>query len=252
MLRGVVSVVGALALAATAILAAGPGASAAPPFPPGGHTGRPPFVPGAPYAGYRNFGGYHNFPGYRPGVWPGASFYPYRPAYYGSPYYGYGPRFPYGYAGNRFALSFGVGSPWLYRRGLYGSYASPVAVAVPYYLPYYVPVPTAPELPPVDVGPLNPAPEPAPLPVESFGTARITVQVPAGAKLWVDGKPTTQTGAVREFVTPPSLDLRRTYQYTLRAQWEENGQPVTRERTVEFKSGSAVIVNFNVDVANPS
>src|SRR5690349_6741172 len=37
------------------------------------------------------------------------------------------------------------------------------------------------------------------------GPARITVKVPAGAKLFVDGRPTKQTGAVRQFVTPPTL-----------------------------------------------
>src|SRR5207237_4561985 len=88
---------------------------------------------------------------------------------------------------------------------------------------------------------------PPPRPAGSFGTARITLQVPANAKVWVDDLPTTQTGAVREYVTPPALEPGRTYRYTFRAQWEENGQTVTRERTVEFQAGGAVIVNLNAD-----
>ena len=67
--------------------------------------------------------------------------------------------------------------------------------------------------------------------------------VPANAKLWVDDLPTTQTGTAREFVTPPSLEPGKTYRYTIRAQWEENGQPVTRERTVEFQAGKSIIVD---------
>src|SRR5437868_6480169 len=81
----------------------------------------------------------------------------------------------------------------------------------------------------------------------ALGTARITLQVPANAKVWVDDLPTSQTGAVREFVTPGVLEPSKTYRYTIRAQWEENGQTVTRERTVEFQSGSAVIVNLAID-----
>jgi uncharacterized protein (TIGR03000 family) len=188
------------------------------------------------------------------GVWPGASFFPYR---YG---FGYAPGLGFGYANRNFALSVGFGNAGLYR-GYYGypgdygyNYPGPLVVnnTVPLYVPYYVPVPSAPRgdvvaqaTPPAAVQSNYPPGERAPVPASAFGTARLTVQVPAGAKLWFDDKPTTQTGAVREFVTPPSLEQGRKYRYTIRGQWEENGQPVTREKTVELQAGSSVIINLN-------
>jgi uncharacterized protein (TIGR03000 family) len=207
-------------------------------------AGAHPVVPGAAQIGRYP---YHGFAGVR----PGASFSP----YYSFGLYGYPPRFNFGYANSSFALSIGVGNPWGYA-GYFG-YRSPLLVAnpVPYYVPYYVPVPTAPpgeplvpEVPPAtgesNYRPAVPTPPP---PAPLSGAARITVQVPAGARVWVDDQATAQTGAVREFVTPATLEPGRTYQYKLRAQWEQNGQTVTRERMVEFKAGGAVIVNFNAE-----
>jgi uncharacterized protein (TIGR03000 family) len=78
-------------------------------------------------------------------------------------------------------------------------------------------------------------------------TARVTVHVPADARLWVDGKPTKQSGPVREFVTPAVLRPGQTYQYTFRAEWTEGGRTVTRERPVAVRATGTV----NVDFAKP-
>jgi uncharacterized protein (TIGR03000 family) len=75
-------------------------------------------------------------------------------------------------------------------------------------------------------------------------TAKVTVRLPADAKLWVDGQPTKQTGAVRQFVTPPVLRPGQPYQYKFRAEWAENGVPVSRERTVAVSAAKAVDVDF--------
>jgi uncharacterized protein (TIGR03000 family) len=73
---------------------------------------------------------------------------------------------------------------------------------------------------------------------------RFVVRLPAGARLWANGQPTRQTGAVREFVTPTPLAPGRTFRYTFRAQWEEDGRTISRERVVEFQAGGRVTVEF--------
>jgi len=75
-------------------------------------------------------------------------------------------------------------------------------------------------------------------------TALITVRVPADAKLMVDDTPTNETGPVRRFVTPGALEPGKTYHYNLKAEWMENGQPVTRQRKVDFQAGGQVNVDF--------
>jgi uncharacterized protein (TIGR03000 family) len=73
---------------------------------------------------------------------------------------------------------------------------------------------------------------------------RFEVRLPAEARLWANGQPTRQTGAVREFVTPTPLAVGRTFRYTFRAQWEEGGRTIARERVVEFQAGGRVTVDF--------
>jgi uncharacterized protein (TIGR03000 family) len=89
----------------------------------------------------------------------------------------------------------------------------------------------------------------APMPGTMSGatqqTALITVRLPADAKLTVDDLPTNETGAVRQFVTPGALEAGKTYHYTLKAEWVDNGQPVKRERKVDFQAGGQVNVDFN-------
>jgi uncharacterized protein (TIGR03000 family) len=92
------------------------------------------------------------------------------------------------------------------------------------------------DYPPAETGP-------APAVADS---ARITVQLPADAQLSIDGQLMTQTGPIRVFNTPATLDPGRAYTYRLHAEWVENGQPVVRERVVSFQAGNQAIVNLNV------
>jgi uncharacterized protein (TIGR03000 family) len=88
-----------------------------------------------------------------------------------------------------------------------------------------------------DIGP------PAP-PSAGTGRSHFTVKVPADAKLLVNDVETRQTGLSRRFHTPATLETGKAYEYTFRAQWTENAQPVTRDRTVKFKAGDDVTVDF--------
>jgi uncharacterized protein (TIGR03000 family) len=72
---------------------------------------------------------------------------------------------------------------------------------------------------------------------------RINVRVPASAQVWFDGAKTTQTGSLRQFVSPP-LDSDRECSYQIRAHWTEGGRDVERTRKVNFHAGDQVTVNF--------
>jgi uncharacterized protein (TIGR03000 family) len=76
------------------------------------------------------------------------------------------------------------------------------------------------------------------------GAASITVKLPANARLTMNDQPTTPTGPERLFVTPAGLEQGKSYYFTLKAQWEENGQTVTRERVLEFKAGDTATVDL--------
>jgi uncharacterized protein (TIGR03000 family) len=140
---------------------------------------------------------------------------------YGYPYY-YGYSYPY-YAGYSYPYDTGYSYPD-YTALYTGSGYSDTAV------------------PPAASDSLYPSAEPAPAPIAA-DTARLTVTVPADAKLWIDGQPTAQTGSVRNFQTP-NLDPGRSYNYKLVAEWMVNGQPVTTEKDVSFQAGNQVMVNM--------
>ena len=102
---------------------------------------------------------------------------------------------------------------------------------------------------PFAIPPLSPSPSyNVPLPPPGWRdelTARVTIRIPADAKLWVDGKPTKQAGPVREFVTPPVLRAAQNYQYTFRAEWAEDGRTVSRVQPVTVRATEAVTVDFS-------
>jgi len=160
---------------------------------------------GIGFGNYPGLSSYYGYPNYNTYA-PGSTYYYSTPNYYSSPGYGYYSAPNYYYPG---AVA-GSGDP---------RYQYPMAGATTESL-YQ-----------------QPAQQPA-------GTALITVRLPADAMLWTDGIPTSQTGAVRQFVTPVRLDPGKNYQYTLKAQWTENGQPITRERVVNFQAGGQVTVDF--------
>jgi uncharacterized protein (TIGR03000 family) len=85
----------------------------------------------------------------------------------------------------------------------------------------------------------NPAQESRPI--------ELRVLVPAAATLEVQGVMTKQVGPVRNFVSP-AVPLGRTYSYTLKATWTEQGKPRTATKTVKFKPSREPI---EVDLRKP-
>jgi uncharacterized protein (TIGR03000 family) len=77
----------------------------------------------------------------------------------------------------------------------------------------------------------------------------IAVHVPADAQVFFNGAKTTQTGEVRSFVTPP-LSPGQDFTYDVRAQWTENGRPVTRTRSITVHAGDRLALNFMTPPGN--
>lgn len=98
-------------------------------------------------------------------------------------------------------------------------------------------------------GAVPPAAAPAPAPPES-AVGVIDVRVPPDAKLWVEGKLTSQKGARRRFVSP-SLDQGSSYTYRVRATWSEKGHNVSREQFVVIHAGDRESITF-VDPRAPA
>jgi uncharacterized protein (TIGR03000 family) len=75
--------------------------------------------------------------------------------------------------------------------------------------------------------------------------ARLLVQLPANARLTVNGAATTSTSATRVFNTPP-LQPGRVYHYDLTAETFRNGVPVRTTQRVQVRAGqqSLVVISF--------
>jgi uncharacterized protein (TIGR03000 family) len=71
----------------------------------------------------------------------------------------------------------------------------------------------------------------------------IRMHVPSGARVWLEGKETSQSGADRMFVSP-SLEPGYEYVYHIRVQWDQNGQTVQRNREVTVHAGD--LINLSI------
>jgi uncharacterized protein (TIGR03000 family) len=134
---------------------------------------------------------------------------------WGTPYGGYGPA---GYA----------------CYGACGCYSSPA---------YGFPSPV------ISVAP----PAPAPVPGETLkkedeqvsapNRARLIVDLPAGAKLYVDDAPINNAGPRKSFRTP-ALQKGEDYFYEIRAEVMRDGKPVSETRRVVVTAGKVVRTDF--------
>jgi uncharacterized protein (TIGR03000 family) len=74
--------------------------------------------------------------------------------------------------------------------------------------------------------------------------ALVRVRVPrADARVLIEGQEMKQTGTERLFESPP-LEQGKDYNYTIKATWNDGGREVTREKTVNFRAGQQVGVDF--------
>lgn len=77
---------------------------------------------------------------------------------------------------------------------------------------------------------------PGALPSEERGVALIMAHLPADARLWFQDRPTTSTGRVRYFESPPLAPGKR-YTYTARVVWHEQGKWVSKTVKVPVRAG---------------
>jgi uncharacterized protein (TIGR03000 family) len=77
--------------------------------------------------------------------------------------------------------------------------------------------------------------------------AEVDVRLPiANAEIWFDGVRMGQSGAERQFFTPP-LRSGTKYTYEVRARWQENGQLRQRIRNIFLRAGDVLEVDFTTD-----
>ncbi|MCI0377020.1 MAG: TIGR03000 domain-containing protein [Gemmataceae bacterium] len=73
--------------------------------------------------------------------------------------------------------------------------------------------------------------------------ARVIVEMPADAKLYIDDQPTAATSTQRVFHTP-DLVADRTYFYDLKAEVVRNGQTIVRTQRVMLRAGHDTVASF--------
>jgi len=124
--------------------------------------------------------------------------------------------------------------------GVYGSHAMGIS---PYAYNITPTVGTSPHNPPSE-GPIGSTYTPSERLTEAHRPALIDVHVPEDAVVEFNGTPTTQTGALRQFESPP-LAPGRTYNYEVRAAWiTDDGRQETRTRRVRVEPGQRAEVSF--------
>lgn len=187
------------------------------------------------YAQHRS-GGYHG--GYYSGSHSG--WYTGYPGYHGgySGYYGAWPA-------SSLALGIGTGPVWSYP---YYAWTNPSAT-YSYYYPRYTYVnppvsyvaPSVATNPPVTAGYEESTVPPV---AAAAYAAQMTIRVPPGADLWIDNYRSGQTGEIRKFESPSTLEPGRTYTYTLTASWNNGDQIVNRVKKVIVEPGRNVYVDM--------
>jgi len=169
---------------------------------------------GYPYGGY--YGGYYGnrFGSYGSPYYGGYSYYSPGSYYYSSPSYAYGDTYystpSYAYSSPSYMYS----SPSYSSGGVVYSDDSSMIRQTSYSAP-------------------------------AANTINLRVLVPdASARVWIENELMSIQGSERLFYSPP-VDTGKSYNYTVKASWMENGKEVTREKTLDVKAGQEFIVNFN-------
>jgi uncharacterized protein (TIGR03000 family) len=88
------------------------------------------------------------------------------------------------------------------------------------------------------------APTVVPAVAQSAGDqATVVVQLPADARMWVDGQAADLTSATRSFQTP-ALDKGRDYYYTVRAEATRDGKVLSQSQRITVRAGQVSRVDF--------
>jgi len=108
-----------------------------------------------------------------------------------------------------------------------------------------VEVPADPSVP----APAPPAPAPAPGDKKETSLRNVdgmlAVEVPADAKIFVNGQETSSTGEIRQYISR-NLQPGYNYTYEVKAEIIVDGKTVTDVKTVDLKAGEVAKVAFNL------
>jgi uncharacterized protein (TIGR03000 family) len=156
------------------------------------------------------------------------------------------PRHPYEYKpGNAGVMGIGPGG----REAYHPDYYTPAPGTIYGYGPgYYYPpnitgMPSEPMALPDSVQPGRSVSRYGPSPAAT-NAAAIDVKVPAGARLWFQGRETRQRGTERFFESPPLAEGKH-YAYQVKVQWtDENGKVIERKRNIEVRPGAHITVDL--------
>ena len=77
----------------------------------------------------------------------------------------------------------------------------------------------------------------------------LTLNVPADAKVFLAGSETTSSGEVREFTTTKLAAGQSWDNYTILVTFEQDGQTVSREKTITLKAGDSQVLSFEAEAA---
>jgi uncharacterized protein (TIGR03000 family) len=116
--------------------------------------------------------------------------------------------------------------------GSYGSYGSSGGVIV---------TPSVPVAPPPPAGGGG---EPKKAQLRSSNAIELAVRVPADSKVFVNDKLTTSTGGQRSYTTK-DLDPAQSYTYSVRAEFEHNGQMISQTKTTTVSVGDVASLAFD-------
>lgn len=75
------------------------------------------------------------------------------------------------------------------------------------------------------------------------GRAKLVLDVPADAKVFIDDQPTASTGTKRVFNTP-ALNVGETYYYMIRVETSRDGKPIAETRRIVFRANDDLRFTF--------
>jgi uncharacterized protein (TIGR03000 family) len=75
-------------------------------------------------------------------------------------------------------------------------------------------------------------------------TGAVRLIVPANAEVWFDNHKMSETGTVREYVSPGGLVSGSDYSYQVRVRWTEDGRQIDQTRRVIFRAGVETTEDF--------
>jgi uncharacterized protein (TIGR03000 family) len=79
---------------------------------------------------------------------------------------------------------------------------------------------------------------------EAAPATTLTLKVPAEAKVFLAGNETSSSGEVREFTTTKLAAGQSWDNYTIRVTFEQDGQTISREKTITLNAGDSQVVSF--------